>query len=768
MDKTNIRNNLLQYIDENHEFYQEVIALINAHEKNLEQTKFSGLISEQASVLVDDEVIHQLLGTQLGYYQLTEKLGQGGMGVVYLGERNDGKLTQKVAIKFVYPSIAALAGDDFLKKEAQHLANLGHPNIAKIYTIDNTEDDVPYMVMEYIEGLAIDQYCHQNKLSLKARLALFQKVCDAVHFAHQNMIIHADIKPSNILVNELGEPKLMDFGIARTINQSIDIEDENKEVTQRYLQAVSHDFSSPEQLNGEILTSSTDVYSLARVLKKLYKNETKNRSGKEINAIIDRACAVESNLRFRSPNELSRVIYHFTEGFPIKEYSDTLIYKTRKYVSRNWIGVSLSFALLTSLLIGGGALVWQNSELREQITISNEVSGFLSSLFTAANAYDHITPQVKDLLDAGVKRVDDELIASDTIKAKLKISMANSYSGLKEHAIAEKLYLQAITHLEASIEGDSLHEAYILLADLYTNMSKFSQAEKYLDKVNNIKNKSKQVTYFMWSRYADLHHTIGEYDKALTYYKKTLNGYKSESTAKLTKIADVHNNIGLIYNRLGEYDKSVKYLQQAIDKSKKIHGDIAHPRIAAGFLNLGAVLGKQNKHQEGIRYLLKTLAIYKKISPEGHPGEGVLYNNLGAAYFKWDKPNEAQTYYAMALEKQQKTLGREHLNIAILNHNIANAQRLSGNVNSAISAHQEALSILTEIKISGPTLAIFKGGYSETLFKAKRYEDASIEIAFAIYTLKKTIPNHPKVKIFGKLQKDITSHLASKIGDNKK
>jgi serine/threonine-protein kinase len=250
----NLEQRILNLITSEHELFNETTKLIAAYQANKNETLVKDLIYNQAGNLVDDSQIHELLNTQIAQYKLTKKIGQGGMGAVYLGERNDGQIEQKVAIKFVYPSIVALAGDDFLQKEAQHLANLEHTNIAKIFTVDTTDNELPYMIMEYVEGVPIDQYCDDNKLALKTRLKLFQKVCSAVHEAHQNMVLHADIKSSNVIVDKQGEPKLMDFGIARKIEESYNSELQKTKLDKKSIRALSQKFASPEHIEGKVLT----------------------------------------------------------------------------------------------------------------------------------------------------------------------------------------------------------------------------------------------------------------------------------------------------------------------------------------------------------------------------------------------------------------------------------------------------------------------------------------------------------------------------------
>ena len=157
-------------------------------------------------------------GTRIGAYSVVRVLGEGGMGTVYLAERADKQFQQKVAIKLVQSAGMDASVLTRLRSERQILANLNHPNIARLIDGGTTDDNVPYLVMEYIEGVPIDEYCDEKSLTVKDRLTIFQKICSAVHYAHQNLVVHRDIKPSNILVSESGEPKLLDFGIAKILN----------------------------------------------------------------------------------------------------------------------------------------------------------------------------------------------------------------------------------------------------------------------------------------------------------------------------------------------------------------------------------------------------------------------------------------------------------------------------------------------------------------------------------------------------------------------
>ena len=201
-------------------------------------------------------------GRRIGGYQIIEEIGHGGMGEVYRAVRADGQYTKDVAIKLVRGGYDTASMLERFRNERQILASLDHPNIARLLDGGNTDDGIPYLVMELIEGKPIDEYCDEHKLSVTERLRLFQRVCVGVHYAHQRLVIHRDIKPSNVLVTKEGEPKLLDFGIAKIVSP---IDEAQTTLTQ----AMTPEYASPEQIRGEPITTATDVYSLGVVLYQL-------------------------------------------------------------------------------------------------------------------------------------------------------------------------------------------------------------------------------------------------------------------------------------------------------------------------------------------------------------------------------------------------------------------------------------------------------------------------------------------------------------------
>src|SRR5260370_1357416 len=207
-------------------------------------------------------------GDRIGPYRVLRSVGVGGMGEVFLAERADAEFEQQVAIKVVYGGAVARSVQSRLKIERQILAQLDHPNIAHLLDGGSLPDGTAYIVMEYVDGIPIDVFCDSNRLDIVARLKLFQTVCAAVHYAHQNLIVHRDLKPSNILVTAPGVPKLLDFGIAKLLDER-QAGHHTLAVTHADIRIMTPDHASPEQVRGEAITTSSDVYVLGVLLYRL-------------------------------------------------------------------------------------------------------------------------------------------------------------------------------------------------------------------------------------------------------------------------------------------------------------------------------------------------------------------------------------------------------------------------------------------------------------------------------------------------------------------
>src|SRR5262249_14214618 len=260
----------------------------------------------------DERLTH---GRKVGAYRILREIGRGGMGNVYLAARADDAFQKLVAVKIIR---CGMDLDDVVQRfraERQILAMLDHPNIARLLDGGATEDGLPYFVMEYIEGEPVDVYCERHKLSTPGRLKLFQSVCSATSYAHQNLVIHRDIKAANILVTEDGVPRLLDFGIAKLLAPGMALE-----LTQTGVRPLTPEYASPEQVRGDALTTASDIYSLGVLLYRLLTGRRPYRSSMSSAAEIERAICEEEPVKPDLPRDLSAIVLMALRKDPRRRY----------------------------------------------------------------------------------------------------------------------------------------------------------------------------------------------------------------------------------------------------------------------------------------------------------------------------------------------------------------------------------------------------------------------------------------------------------------
>jgi serine/threonine protein kinase len=381
---------LTQYCDGDAELRHEVESLLD---NGADDAFIQGPVKGAAQSL-SDEFREDLIGRRLGAYRVTRLVGHGGMGAVYEAARADDQFDQQVAIKIIKRGMDTDFVRERFTRERRILARLEHPHIARLIDGGATEDDLPYFVMEYIEGRPIGEYCEANQLSINERLKLFRQVCAAVQFAHQNLVVHRDIKPSNILASPDGAPKLLDFGIAKLINP--DISDDPSR-TRTELRMLTPDYASPEQVRGLAITTASDIYSLGAVLYELLTGQRPHRFKSysmseiehvvceaetekpsaavaretaapakwrkqlagDLDNIILMAMRKEPERRYQSVEQFSEDIRRYLEGRPVIARKDTISYRAGKFIRRNKLAVAAATLVILSLVGGVAAANYQ-------------------------------------------------------------------------------------------------------------------------------------------------------------------------------------------------------------------------------------------------------------------------------------------------------------------------------------------------------------------------------------------------------------------------
>ncbi len=373
--------------------------------------------SDQAGTFLDQAapsrgpVDEDLSGSTIGPYRLTVEIGRGGMGIVYRAVRED-EYRQFVAVKIVKRGLNA---DDLLARfrhERQILALLNHPNIARMLDGGTTPDGRPYFVMELVAGQPIDTYCDDNQLGIKERLRLFVKVCAAVAHAHRHLVIHRDLKPANILITSEGEPKLLDFGIAKVFTP--DQQDGGSTLTSAWVRLLTPDYASPEQVLGERITTATDVYSLGAVLYELLTGTKVHRLANtsiteleraicrthpikpsenpgakrelrgDLDTIVLKALQKQPERRYLHVEQFAEDIGHYLEGQPVLARPDTIGYRVGKFCRRNKAVTAAAAVVLVTLIAGVIGVSWQARVARRERAIAerrfNDVRKFAGSM----------------------------------------------------------------------------------------------------------------------------------------------------------------------------------------------------------------------------------------------------------------------------------------------------------------------------------------------------------------------------------------------------
>jgi serine/threonine-protein kinase len=422
---------------------REVESLL-ACERQVDGFLTAPALALSADFFADDYGPEERAGQTVGRYRIIREIGRGGMGAVYLAERSDGEFQQEVALKVVRRSFADSDLARRFKQERQILASLNHPNIARLLDGGVSAEGEPFLAMEYVDGLRIDDYCDRRSLATEERLSLFVAVCEGVSYAHQNLIIHRDIKPSNILVTDEGVPKLLDFGIAKLINPEAEA---GAAETVTGLRAMTLDYASPEQVRGVGVTTATDVYSLGALLYELLTghrpHRLKNRRTDEILRVIceeeperpsDRiadfrlqsaesetnpqsvirnpkslrgdldnivmmAMRKEPQRRYPSAAQLAEDIRGYLEGRRVLAHKDTFSYRAAKFVRRNKAGAAAAVLVAVALVGGIVATGWQAKRATVQARIAAEqrdrarieatkaerINAFMQSIFASAD-----------------------------------------------------------------------------------------------------------------------------------------------------------------------------------------------------------------------------------------------------------------------------------------------------------------------------------------------------------------------------------------------
>jgi serine/threonine protein kinase/Tfp pilus assembly protein PilF len=678
------------------------------------------LIRERSAVSRDgflegtvDSRSPSLEGHTIGAYRLVSPLGQGGMGSVWLAERSDGRFEGRAAVKLLNSARLGRGGEERFSREGSILARLTHANIAHLIDAGVSSTAQPYIVLEYVDGEPIDRYCDRQRLGIEARIRLFLDVLDAVAHAHANLIVHRDLKPSNVFVRSDGCVKLLDFGIAKLLEDDAAA----APLTVEGSRVLTPEYAAPEQMTGGQITTATDVYALgvllyvllggqhpagttsrapADLLKAIVETPprrlseivtttrasgpdtpTSNAANRattperlrhvlhgDLDNISSKALKKNPHERYPSVVALADDLRRYLDKQPISARPDTLAYRTAKFAQRHTRAVIAAAAVVVLLasLVGfyTARLTAERDRARLEAEKAAKVSELLTGLLTGSDPW--ATPEagreptVRGLLDAGAARVQKELAGQPELQAEMMTVIGRVYQRLGVPEKAQAL-LEAALATGRSVIGpehprvaQSLNDLGVLLREKGDRAAAGPMLEQALEMRRRL---------------------LGPEDK---------------------DVAVTLVELGRLYVDQNTPDRAAPLFREALAIRRKVLGD-EHRETATSMSDLALLLWQKGDLASAEPLFRSSLAVSRKALGEDHPNVASSLNNLALILLDRGEYAEAESNFRQALSIQRRKLGERHRSVGNTLNNMSHALREQKKHDEAVSALEEALGI---------------------------------------------------------------------------
>jgi len=663
-------------------------------------------------------------GLSAGPWKLLREIGRGGMGVVYLAERADGEFEQSAALKLVK---RGLDSEDLVarfRRERQILARLRHPHIALLLDGGLASDGRPWFAMEHVEGEPITRWCAAHGLTVEARLKLFLTVCEAVQHAHRNLVVHCDLKPSNILVTPQGQVKLLDFGIARLLSDAAGTD--APPATTPEGTALTPEYAAPEQIRGEPPTTATDVYGLGVVLHELLTahrpsevrailpsqapelaEPARRRLRGDLDAVVLKALRPEPEQRYPSAEALATDLRRHLDALPIAARANTLGYRSGKFLLRHRLAASAAGLLLLSLLAGLGGTLWQARAARREAARTDQVRAFLVSLFEVSDpAQSHgETITARELLDRGALRVEAELQGQPEAQATLLATLAdvNLKLGLPDPALAladKAMALDRSLHGDEDVAvADDQHRRGLALL----GKGDHEQAQQALEEALTLHRRllgprDARVAEDL-DDLASVLRARGQLDDAMARVREALD-VRRALAAPGPELATSMNNLAVMLREKGRFDEAEPLYRETLAVRRQTLGP-DHPDVAVTLNNLAALLRQKGQLEEAERVAREALTLNRRLFGADNVNSIGSANNLAAILQSLGRYSEAEELHRGVLDFWRRTQGPEHPNALVTLNNLASVLKDLGREDEAMALFRQL--IATWPRVLGPT-----------------------------------------------------------------
>lgn len=640
-------------------------------------------------------------GEIIGAYRLLDVIGEGGMGTVYRAERADGAFEKQVALKLMKVGVVADRWRRRFRTERHILGRLEHPGIATLLDGGETDAQEPFLVMELVEGRPIDRYCREENLSVGDRIALMEKVCEAVAFAHQNLVVHRDLKPSNVLVTDQGAPSLLDFGIAKLLEP--DLLEVTVEATETHYRPMSPSYASPEQVSGDAITTATDVWALGVLTYEILTGErpyqpssslvemeqsrqtapdhpsrvvseprVKRQLRGDLDTIVLKALRRDPNRRYGTAADLGADFRRHLSGLPVLARPDSLGYRMGKFIGRNRIPVTLGILSLGVILGLMAGLFRQADSLREERDKARQTVELLVEVLGEASAQQNPGEEVtvKEAMELGEPVMREKLKDQPELLGIILGTIGQVYSEMSFYKESESKLEEAVFLLGAE-ESRELWSALHQLAIVKGYLGDFDEAEANLRRgLAILKKVDEPNSLQMLSTLATLSIFLdekGEEEEALIYLKQGYDMVNSTRPPLLDQEKEdyfgnkflIQSRLGSCYLALGEIEKARKFYEGSVATAEEAFPHNSAERALA-YNDLGLFYNVAGEVAKAVEFAEKALIGMEEGLRPGHMITETVRVSLGKYYNLSGNPLTGLEHVQQGQGALSSLLGADH------------------------------------------------------------------------------------------------------------
>ncbi len=740
------------------------------------------LLERQANELEE----HDTRGIRLGNYELIHLIAQGGMGSVFLAKRADGQFDRRVVVKMLPMGFDSESLRERFSKEQNILANLQHPHIAQLYDAGVTARGRGYFVMEYVRGSCITAYCAEGKLDIGQRLDLFLELLAAVRFAHQNLVVHQDIKPSNVMVDRDGKVKLLDFGIAKTfVESSVGEKPGGKGDYSR-----SH--ATPEQLSGEPISTASDIHQLGQLMFELLTDTSPCAAGlcfvlpgqrvlsdwcarassqqteawaanrrlpsgsvrkvltADLDAIVSRAMMKDPKLRYASVQDFATDIQNMKAHRPVSARQAGWGYRLGKGIYRYRYAIAVVSVLLIGSGLFAGTMAWQSAQTERQRDKALLVTDLLVEMFEIANPKNTPgpPPTIAEVLVQGAEKISRKNTRQHEVQADLLEVIGRTQQSLGNYANAEKTFNRALAIREADGDGARADIARLLvhLGENDRLVGKYAEAEKTLRlALQQTPDAQRQLIANAQGKLGRVLVLEGKYAPAREYLTQAMELQLELTGETDLAYAQALNDLASIGFAEGAYAEVEAILRHALKIREQLgpqdRESNLDPDYATNLNNLGLALFRQGKLESAEPLFRRAVTLRRKIYIKPHAQQAQSLTSLGLLLDARGRTDEAETYLQQALSIRKQVFGNDHMRVAESLNNLGMLQLSNARFTQALDLYTEALriTIMRLGKDHGAT-AIVLNNMGQAHLELGNIEQALSEYRRSLEIREKTLP----------------------------